>query len=227
MAIIGTKPKDWRRLVAAVVLATAVLLLLQSVAQGQDITSGPTPETTGVEAPTFLGFYLWEQAIWQYIDDGQGAYRVERGDQLGGRLVGGVGFGRFGAELRVDVAGLKEQFNAEDPATYTTLEVYGAAHYVALEQGGLQLGPMVAGGSVSNEQSVGGITFDFWGAGVRVAGYGAEFHLAVGRHDYLPVGGWRLSLSAHIPIMDRLYAVGDIVSGQDGYVRVGVAVRVK
>ena len=228
-------PKDWRRLVAAALLTTGAVLLLQRAAQGQDITSGPStpvstsvvPETTEVEAPTFLGFYLWEQALFQYVDDGQGGYQVERGDQFGGRLVGGVGFGRFGAELRVDVSGLKEQFNAEDPATYTTLEVYGAAHYVALEQGGLQLGPMVAGGSVSNEQSVGGITFDFWGAGVRLAGHGAEFHLAIGRHDYLPVGGWRLSLSAHIPIKDQLYAVGDIVSGADGFVRAGIAVRVK
>jgi len=27
--------------------------------------------------------------------------------------------------------------------------------------------------------------------------------------------------------MEQLYAVGDIVSGQDGYARVGVAVRIK
>ena len=228
-------PKGWRRVAVAMLLTTAAVLLLQRAAQGQDITSGPStpvstsvvPETTEVEAPTFLGFYLWEQALFQYVDDGQGGYQVERGDRLGGRLVGGLGFGRLGVELRADVTGLKEQFNPQDPETYTTLEVYGAAHYVLLERDGLQLGPMVAAGSVSNEQSVGGIAFDFWGAGVRLAGYGAEFHVALGRHDYLPLGGWRLSLSGHIPIMERLYAVGDIVSGQDGFVRVGIAVRVK
>ncbi len=213
------------RLVAALLLTTAALLFLQRAAAGQDITTAP--ESAEIKAPTFLGFYLWEQAIWQYVDDGQGNYRVERGDQLGGRLVGGIGLGRFGLELRVDVTGLKEQFNPQDPETYTTLEVYGAAHYVLLEQDGFQIGPIMAAGSVSNEQTVDGITFDFWGAGVRLAGHGAEFHVAIGRHDYLPIGGWRLSFSAHIPIMERLYAVGDMVSGQDGFARVGIAVRVK
>ncbi len=229
------QPKDWRRLVVAMLLTTAAVLLLQRAAQGQDITSGPStpvstsvaPETTEVEAPTFLGFYLWEQALFQYVDDGQGGYQVERGDRLGGRLVGGLGFGRLGVELRADVTGLKEQFQAEDPSTYTTLEVYGAAHYVLLERDGVQLGPLVAGGSVANTQSAGGIALDVWGAGARLAGYGAEFHVVLARHDYLPLGGWRLSLSGHIPIMERLYAVADIVSGQDGYARVGVAVRVK
>jgi len=204
------------------IFAIALITFLMGgslLAQGEP--SHPT------DAPTFLGLYGWKQAIWQYTADAEGEYTLERGDIWGGRLVGGLGFGRFGFEMRADVSGLKEQFSFEDPETFNTLEIYGAAHYVWLVKHGLQIGPAVVIGSISNEQSVGGIGLDIYGGGVRLGGHGAEFHIVVGVHDYLPLGGWRVSFSGHIPVYDRVYAVGDIVSGQDGYARVGVAVRIK
>lgn len=206
----------------AVLIAISLIVPLPLAADGEELAPAPT-----TKAPTFLGFYLWEQAIFQYLPDGAGGFTVERGDQLGGRLVGGLGLGRLGFELRADVTGLKDEFDAQDPETYTTLEVYGGAHFVAMERHGVQIGPVAAAGSVANEQSAAGIGLDFWGGGVRLAGRGAEFHVTVGRHDYLALGGWRLSLSGHIPVVDRIYAVGDLVSGADGFVRVGIAVRVK
>lgn len=210
----------WRRLPGAVMLVPLLLL-------GPSVQAQETRAADPLEAPTFLGVYTWQEVIWQYVDQGKAGYQVERGEYLGGRVVGGLGLGRLGAELRLDVAGLKEQFAASDPATYATLEAYGVLHFVALQRHGVQLGPFVAGGSVSSKASQGGIGLDLWGGGVRIAGYGAEIHALVARHDYLPLGGWRLSLSGHIPISGPLAAVGDIVSGQDGYARVGLAVRIK
>lgn len=206
---------------AAPLAVLAALLLLPLSAPAEDI------QDVELRASTFLGVYTWQQVIWQYVKTSDAGYRAERGDFLGGRLVGGLGLGRFGVEVRLDVAGLKQQFAADNPSTYTTLETYGAAHYVLTEREGLQLGPVAVGGSVANRQSDGGIGFDLWGGGLRVAGYGAEFHVVAARHDYLPLGGWRLSLSAHLPIVSKLYGVGDIVSGRDGYARVGLAVRLK
>jgi hypothetical protein len=203
------------------IVAAFIVFLMGGSLLAQGEPSQPT------DAPTFLGLYGWKQAIWQYTADAEGEYTVEKGDVWGGRLVGGLGFGRIGFEMRVDVSGLKEQFAFDDPETFNTLEVYGAVHYVWLSQHGLQIGPAAVVGSISDEQSVGGIGLDLYGGGVRIGGFGAEFHIAIGVHDYLPQGGWRFSLSGHIPVFDRLYAVGDIVSGQDGYARVGVAVRIK
>ncbi len=180
-----------------------------------------------LHAPEFMGLYLWKQALWQYTANAQGKYSVERGDPWGGRIVGGLGFGRFGIEGRADVSGLQEQFSIEDPETFQTLEVYGAVHYVWLARSGFQIGPVVAAGSISHDDSVGGIKMNFWGGGVRLAGAGAEFHFAIGKHDYLPTGGWRCSISGHLPIYGRVYLVGDLVSGQDGYARVGVAFRAR
>jgi len=190
-------------------------------------TSASIADDTSLDAPTFLGFYLWTQALWQYVDDGKDGFTLERGDIVGGRLVGGMGLGRFGVELRADVSGLKEQFKADDPATYTTLEVFAGAHFVAYASHGAQVGPIIAAGTVANKQSPDGIALSFYGGGARFAGYGAEVHALVARHDYLPLGGWRMSLSAHIPVSGKLYAVGDIVMGRDGYARVGIAVRMK
>jgi len=198
-------------------LLTAAGLLCGQMTLAQEAT----------EAPTFLGAYTWTQATWQYVEGDDGTYSVERGDFVGGRVVGGLGFGRFGAELRVDVAGLQGDFDSGTPETYATLETYAALHFVALSREGLQLGPFVAAGSVASKVSEGGIGLDFVGVGVRVAGHGAEFHAAIGKHDYLPLGGWRLSLSGHLPLTGPLYAVGDIVSGADGFARVGLAVKLK
>ena len=183
--------------------------------------------TFAQEAPSFLGVFTWQQTVFQYVDLGEGDYRVERGSVLGGRLVGGLGFGRFGLELRIDVSGLKGSFDQSDPDTYTTLESFGAAHYILMEKEGFQIGPALVAGSVASERSSGGIKLDVYGGGARFAGHGAEFHLLLARHDYLPLGGWRLSLSGHVPIKGPLYGVGDVVTGQDGYARVGLAVRLK
>ena len=207
-------------------LATAAIAQ-ESPPQVSLATSAPIADDTSLDAPTFLGFYLWTQALWQYVDDRNGGFTLERGDIVGGRLVGGIGFGRFGVELRADVSGLKEQFKADDPATYTTLEAFAGAHFVAYANHGAQVGPIIAAGTVANKQSPNGIALSFYGGGARFAGYGAEVHALVGRHDYLPFGGWRMSLSAHIPVSGKMYAVGDIVTGRDGYARVGMAVKMK
>lgn len=179
------------------------------------------------DAPQFVGVYFWKQALWQFTADDAGDYSIERGDPWGGRLVAGTGFGRLGLEARADVSGLKDQFSFEDPETFQTLEVFAAAHYVAVANRGVQVGPAIFAGSVIDENSRKGIRLNLYGFGVRVGGFGSEIHLTVGRHEYLPTGGWRFSLSAHVPIYGRIYAVGDLVSGQDGYARVGVAVRIK
>ena len=178
-------------------------------------------------APSFLGVYTWQQVIFQYVDVSEGNYRVEKGNVLGGRLVGGLGFGRFGVELRVDVSGLEGSFDQNDPDTYTTLETFGAVHYILMEKEGFQVGPALVAGSVASERSSGGIKLDVYGGGARLAGHGAEFHVLFARHDYLPLGGWRLSLSGHVPIRGPLYGVGDVVTGVDGYARIGLAVRLK
>lgn len=177
-------------------------------------------------APTFLGAYFWKQALWQYTFDAEGSTSVERGDPWGGRLVGGLGLGRFGIEARVDVTGLKEQFSFEDPETYQTLEAFALLHYIALSLDGVQLGPGAAVGTIANEQSD-GISANFYGVGIRIASKGAEFHIVFAQHDYLPTGGWRFSASAHVPLYNRIYGLGDIVGGRDGYARIGVAVRLK
>ncbi len=203
-----------------------VIITLISLLMGGSLLAQEEPSHT---PPTFVGVYVWKQALWQYTADAEGEYTVERGDPWGGRFVAGTGFGRFGLEGRIDVSGLKEQFSLEDPETFQTLEVYGAVHYVWLVHAGMQVGPAVALGSISNEQSKGGINLDLYGGGIRVGGHGAEFHLFFGAHDYLPTGGWRISLSGHFPVIPsaKIYAVGDLVSGQDGYARVGIAVRIK
>lgn len=190
---------------------------------GQSVLAQDAPY---LDAPTFLGAYTWTQAIFQYVESPDGTVSLERGNFLGGRLVGGIGFGRVGAELRVDVAGLKGEFDVENPETYATLETFANIHFVAFTRAGMQVGPFIAAGSVASEESQ-GIGLDLWGAGVRLAGHGAEFHAAFARHDYLVGGGWRVSLSAHVPLKGVLYGVGDIVSGRTGFARVGLAVRLK
>lgn len=179
------------------------------------------------DAPQFVGVYFWKQALWQFTADEAGDYSIERGDPWGGRFVVGTGFGRLGLEGRVDVSGLKDQFAIDDPETFQTLEVYTAAHLVAAAHRGVQVGPVAFVGSVIDENSLKGIRLNVYGFGVRFGGYGSEVHATVGRHEYLPTGGWRFSLSGHFPIYGKIYAVGDLVSGQDGYARVGVAVRIK
>lgn len=211
---------------AAFVLATA---FLGGSSLGQEEPSRiPDPVVeNATDAPTFLGLYFWKQAIWQYTADAEGEFSVEKGDVWGGRLVGGMGFGRFGVEMRADVSGLKEQFSFEDPETFNTLEVFGAIHYVALTNEGMQIGPAVVLGSVIDEGNPGGIGLNVYGGGIRLGGHGAEFHILYAAHDYLPTGGWRFSFSGHIPIYGKVYAVGDLVAGKDGYARVGVAFRLK
>jgi len=207
----------WRKIPG--VLAIVGLMIIPISANAQDLSP---------KAPTFLGVYTWQQAVWQYVDRGKEGYVAERGDFMGGRVVGGFGFGRLGVELRADIAGLEGEQVAEASETITTFETYGALHYILIEKDGFQFGPFVAVGSVSGRDAYGGgIGFDVWGAGVRFAGHGAEFHALVARHDYLPLEGWRLSISGHVPIRDPLYGIGDLVSGQDGYARVGMAVRLK
>jgi len=189
----------------------------------------PLPVASPHAAPTFVGVYLWQQALWQYTVNAEGETSVERGTPPGGRLVGGIGFGRFGLEGRLDITGLKEQFSLEDPDTYGTIEVYTAAHYVLAAVEGLQIGPLAMAGSVANKQTPKGVSLSTYGFGVRVAGHGGELHLLYAMHDYLPLQGWRFSISLHAPLIPQanVYTVGDLVTGEDGYARVGVAVRLK
>ncbi len=201
----------------------ALLFLAASVA-AQEVK--PAPAEDPAHAPTFLGVYAWKQALWQYVPDAEGTYRSSRGDPWGGRVVGGLGLGRWGVDLRLDVSGLKDEFSLEDPETFQTFETYGAAYYVAAVQEGFQIGPIGVVGTINTEVSQ-GVEVNMYAAGVRLGGYGSEFHLLVGKHDYLIGEEWRFSLSGHIPIAGTVYAVGDLVSGKGGFARLGIAVRIK
>jgi len=204
------------------VLLTALLLAAQSgLAQEK-----PT------DAPTFRGGYMWRQGVIQGVQGSHGIYEAERGDFWGGRLVVGLGFGRFGIELRLDAAGLKDQFNPQDPTTFKTLEAYAALHMVAVVAKGMQIGPALMAGSITNfdvdkgQPSWTGVGVDLAGCGVRLGGFGSEVFLFIARTQYLALDpAAHLVFAAHVRLTDQLYAVGDAVSGQDGFVRVGIAVR--
>lgn len=217
-------PRAWGR-VALVVQLVALLLCIPGARAGW-AQEKPT------DAPTFRGGYMWRQLVVQGVQGSHGIYEAERGDFWGGRLVAGLGLGRFGAELRLDVAGLKDQFNPQDPTTFKTLEAYAALHFVAAARGGLQVGPALVVGSITSfdvdegQPAWSGVGVDLAGCGVRLGGFGSEVFLLVARTRYLALDpATRLVFAAHVRLTDQLYAVGDAVSGQDGFVRVGIAVR--
>jgi hypothetical protein len=176
---------------------------------------------------------MWKQFMAQGVPccDSQDTFEMKRGDIWGGRLVAGLGFGRVGVELRLDAAGLKDQFNANDPATFKTLELYAATHYVLLTSKQFQLGPVFVAGSIVNmdtdhPDAWTGVGVDVLGGGVRIAGFGSEVELLFAYTSFLYNDpAWRAVLVAHVRLTDRLYVVGDGVTGGDGFVRAGFAVR--
>lgn len=209
----------------------ASLLLLCAPALAQEPPRAPR-ET---DAYTFWGGYMWRQTMAQGVPNGTGGYTMQRGDFWGGRLIGGLGLGRVGFAMRLDASGLKDQFDVNDPATFKTLEAYGAGYFVLAAARGIQVGPIAVVGSTMNldEQTIAktnewpGVGVNIYGAGLRVAGMGSELEvLAVRTERYLRQDPRvRLAVVAHVRLTDRLYGVGDVVSGQDGFIRVGVAVR--
>lgn len=178
---------------------------------------------------------LWKQAIWQGIKGEDGAWTVRRGDVWGGRLAGGLGIGRLGIGGRLDISGLKDQFDLNDPTTYTTVEAYGTATYYLAEAYGMTLAVEGALGAVTGIEGGDGKTTgplpngpSFYGVGLRIGDStrGSSARVGVAHHGALAEPGRaRLYLSGQAPINDRLWVVGDAISGRDGYVRVGVAVR--
>lgn len=198
----------------AVVLAAAVTATAQS------------PEA----APTFVGGYMWKQVGVQGSIHADETYRSERMDFWGGRVNAGFSFGRVGIEARVDAAGLKDVFDPNNPQTFQTIEAYGMVHYVAFAAGGMQIGPAVYTGIVTSLEEGSpwtGFRVNSGGVGVRFAGSGSEVELMAARTDYLPRDPrWRLVTAVHLRLNDKLYVVGDGISGLDGFVRVGIAVKV-
>lgn len=192
--------------------------------------AAPPPRPT--DAPTFTGGYLWRQVVVQGVASSKGEWRGERGDINGGRIVAGLGLGRLGIAIRLDASGLKDQFNLQDPTTFKTLELYAAAHVVAYASRGVQIGPALVVGSITSfDTSPGqpqwsGFGADLAGGGLRLGGFGSEVHLLVGRTTYLAEDPKaRAILAVHVRLTEQLYAVGDAVTGRDGFVRAGIAVR--
>lgn len=192
---------------------------------------GPAIVADPLEAPTFFGLYAWKQVVWQSKPGHADIWSLEKGDVWGGRLVVGVGLGHFGLELRGDVAGLKDQFKVDDTTTYQSIEVYGDAYYNLWGAKGAQVGPMVTLGTVAavdGPGQYGGIGLALVGAGVRIGALGGETHLFVGRTDFLYNDpGWHLGMAFHFPVMPPVYVVADVLTGQDGLIRVGIAARLK
>jgi hypothetical protein len=180
------------------------------------------------DAPTFWGGFLWKQAIWQGVPAGE-AYTMARSDTWGGRLVGGLGLGRVGLELRLDASGLQDQFDVHNPATYQSLEAYALGHFVVASRGGLQVGPAIVVGSVSAFEAAApwsGFGVDVVGAGLRVGGHGSELEILAARTSFLRDDpSIRLVAVAHVRLTDHLAVVADAVSGPAGFIRGGLAVE--
>ena len=139
----------------------------------------------------------------------------------------GLGLGRFGLEGRLDVSGLEDSFDLEDVSTYQTLEAYASAHWVAWAGEGVQLGPAVFGGMVVDDQGT-EVSPNVTGFGFRLATSGGELFGGVAWNRYLRGdSGPRAFVALHFPIAGELYVVGDLMSGDAGFVRAGVAYRVK
>jgi hypothetical protein len=159
---------------------------------------------------------------------------MDRGDFWGGRLVGGLGLGRVGTEIRFDIAGLKNQFDPNNPATFKTLEAYAGLYYVVWANPKMQLSPIVVLGSITSLDENDYVTKAWTGAGLnviggglRIAGYGSEAHfLCVQTRDFLLEDTKvRVALAVHVRLTNQLYVVADAIGGSDGFVRGGIAVR--
>ena len=213
-------------------LAALLFALAQAAAP---VAPAPPPTPAVVKdplaAPTFLGIYGWKEVIWQGVKTPEGGWTLKRGDAWGGRLVAGLGLGRYGLELRGDVSGLVDQFKVDDTATYQSIEVYGAGYWNAASSGGVQIGPMVLLGTVAaiDAPQYGGIGVSVAGAGVRVGAFGGEAHAFVAHTSNFLADDptWRFGAAFHIPVMPPVYVVGDILTGNAGLVRVGIAARLK
>jgi hypothetical protein len=192
-------------------------------------TTDAAAQETLTDAPTFAAGYLWRQVVFQGTVGPNGEAVMSHGDIWGGRVVAGLGLGRFGVEMRLDASGLKDQFDPNNPATFKSIEGFVMGHYVAFAKRGVQLGPAVVLGSISSfEQNSpwSGFGVDVAGGGLRVGGYGSEVEVLGLRTDFLRGDpGWRLAVVAHIRVTSAMTIVGDAVSGPAGYVRGGIAVQ--
>lgn len=226
--LISTGVTPFRAELIGVVWFLLIFLLSLGAAYGQDAPQAPKP----TDAPTFSAGYMWRQVVVQGVPDAEGAWSGQRGDVFGGRVVAGLGFGRVGFEVRLDASGLKDQFNLQDPSTFKTLELYAAAHVVAYGAKGVQLGPALVMGSITSfdtepgQPQWSGFGADLVAGGARVGGFGSEVYVLVGRTTYLAEDPKvRAVLAVHVRLTNQLYAVGDAVTGRDGFVRAGIAVR--
>jgi hypothetical protein len=184
----------------------------------------------GDQAPTFMDGYLWKQIAWEGTPQPDGTLALTRSEPWGGRVVGGVGFGRFGIEARVDVSGLKDQFDVNNPATYQSVEAYGMAHWIAAAPAGIvQIGPAVMAGSISSFESGAsfhGFGLDVYGVGARFAVKGSEFEVFAARTSFLRDDPKVRAVAVlHLCMTSQMALVGDAVSGEAGFIRFGIAVR--
>lgn len=217
-----------------------LLLASGGLAFAQPVSVSPAPKRIAkpTDAMTFWGGYMWRQTMAQGVPRGDGTYSMQRGDFWGGRLVGGLGFGRVGFEMRWDIAGLKNQFDVNNPSTFKTLEAYAGAYVNVWGNGKIQIAPILVGGSITSldendyiSKAWTGAGLNLGGGGIRLAGYGSEAHfLCVATKNFLytdPASGGtvRGALVVHVRVTPQLYIVGDAISGADGFVRGGIAVR--
>lgn len=213
-------------------IVALLLFASPAVAQEQLKALGEFYGKVGIteEAPTFLDAYLWKQVLWEGTPRADGTMGLTRSEPWGGRLVGGIGFHRLGFEGRLDVSGLKDQFSAQDPATYQSLEAYGMVHLVAANPAGLlQLGPAAMVGSISSFKegaSYRGFGADVVAVGGRLAVKGSELEMFGARTSFLRGDpSYRFLAVAHVRITAQMALVADLVSGQAGFVRLGFAVK--